>query len=116
MSLFNSRTFTVRRTIAGSYVKGKWVEGTSSTFTIKGTFQPGSVERMQTVLEGKRIQGAGDLITSSTLQLANPATQTSSDWVEIDGIWWEVVQVGHWKNGLIPHSEYVVVWPKEGTE
>lgn len=118
MSVFNSLTFSVRRFAAGSYVKGVWTPSstTPTSLTIKGTWHPGTAERFQTLLEGKRVRGIGELISGSALKTVDLATKTPADQVQIGNEWWTVLQASPWQNGIIPHYEYVLILPKEGGE
>lgn len=114
MSLFNSQSFIVKREVAGSYVEGEWTPGGTSSFSIKGTFQPGNAERLQTTLEGRRVSGVGELFSGSKLRTVDLSGKTGPDRVIIGGAEWEVIQASSWQNGLIPHYEYIVILPKEG--
>ncbi len=117
MSLFNSKPIIAKRASAGEWVKGRWVEGSNpSTFSISGSIQPTTGDKLQTLLEGKRIQGIIEIITGTELQATDPITQTTGDIVtsSIDGLDYEVIQVLSWQNGILPHYECIAIREKEG--
>ena len=115
MSLFKSMTFTVKKPSAGSYVKGHWVNGSSPTeFTIQGTAQPSNGDKIQVLLEGKRIQSIYEITTDTKLQATDPLTKTTGDIISLFGYDHEVIQVGACQNGIIPHYECIAIREKEG--
>lgn len=61
------KTQTIKRTIAGAYVNGVYVEGAETTFTIQASVQPMSGEDIVSVPEGRRASDMVKLYTSTDL-------------------------------------------------
>lgn len=100
---------TVKRTTAGAYVNGFWVEGGEVTPApvIRASVQPASQDDMQLLPEGRRTTGAYRLYTNDVLFLAN-GTQ-NADIVTIAGADYEVMADASWQNSIINHRSYLVV-------
>lgn len=103
MSLFNTRTFTVTRKAAGTYVKGIWSDGATSTFSASGSLQPVSAYTAKALLEGSRLTTMQEFITGTKLIATDPLTQITGDTISIDNEIWVVIKVDGWQNGILPH-------------
>ncbi len=115
MSLFNPKTLSVKRGAASSaYVKGRWVPQDESTpITIRGSVQPSNGYKVQTLIEGKRLQGIVEIFTATLLKAADPQTGLPADRVTIDGLDWEVIMVEPWQNGILSHYVATAIREKE---
>lgn len=104
---FSNNVFTGRRFEQQELDHGEVVAGTSyTTFTFNASYQPLTAQEMLMLEEGKRTRINYKLITVTELNLATQTTK--ADWVQIDGMWFEVSQKSPWKNGVLPHYEYFV--------
>ena len=61
------KPYTVKRTVAGSYVNGVYVEGAETTLTIQASVQPMSGNDLVAVPEGRRASDMVKLYTSTDL-------------------------------------------------
>jgi hypothetical protein len=115
MSLFKSKTIPIKRQTPGQYVRGRWVDGPGPTeFNVDGTIQPTTGDKLQTLLEGKRIQSIMEIITSTPLRAADPKTATKGDIATINEQEYEIVQVMPWQNNILPHYSCIAIREKEG--
>lgn len=113
MTLFHSRVLTFHRR-TGSYVAGRWIEEVDSTFTLEGSVQASSGDKVETFLEGRRFSGSLDFYVDGPLQTYDPKLKTVGDlYVDESGEEWELVLQSGWANGIIPHYEYTAVRRKE---
>lgn len=97
----------VRRAPAGSYVDGKWVQGSSTIVPIKAAIQPITGENLQRIAEGRNIKYAISIYTNDTLKGADISSKTQPDIIEWDSKLFEVDKVGNW-NGIIEATAIVV--------
>jgi len=102
------KPLTVKRTTAGAYVGGFWVEGglVTPAPVIRASVQPASQDDMQLLPEGRRISGAYRLYTDDDLMVAN-GTQ-NADVIEIAGADYEVMADASWQNSIINHRSYLL--------
>lgn len=61
------KPFTIKRTVAGAYVNGVYVEGAESTITIQASVQPISGTDMVVIPEGRRASDIVKIYTDSDL-------------------------------------------------
>lgn len=107
-SLIPRQTITASRFTGGARVKGKWIEGTLTSFSIKASIQPPDSKTMETLPEARRASGeAYELFTNDTLLTTKTAEK--ADRVTIYGDVFEVVQEKYWKNTIINNNVYLVV-------
>lgn len=89
--------FTVSRP-SGSYVAGRWVEGTAETFEITASIQPATPKELQRLPEGDRVRDVIAIWTTTELRVAaSPAAQ--ADRVTYAGAVYEVQAVERWDLG-----------------
>ncbi len=115
MSLFHPLSLTVNRYALGSYVNGRWVQGSlQNTFSIYASWQPANGDEMQTLPEGRRNSVAYKGYTITQLYTADQKQNTDIDFiVGPDSQEYEVIQVESWNNGLIDHYKFMAVREKE---
>lgn len=116
MSLFNTVALGVTRKSAGSYIKGRWVDGSTISFNVTGSLQPVSGNKAQALMEGKRLISIMEFITAVKLIAADPITQISGDIVTIDGNPYEVILVEPWQNGILNHYACTMIRKDEVPE
>lgn len=103
MSLFHSQ-FTVSRP-TGSFVLGKWVAGSATTFTIWASVQPVSGMDLQLVPEGRRDSQAVKIYTSTLLQIGEGGT--NADILTAFGDQFEIIEVQPWQSNVINHYKCI---------
>lgn len=106
---------TIHRLTGGSYVNGRYVEGSSSDISIMASIQPADEKDMSKVIdllpEGRRQSGLYRLYTSTRLN-ALQNTQ-NPDIAIVDGMQFEVIMEASWQNNVINHYKYIVAKIKE---
>jgi len=100
------RAATLIRKSGGTYVSGRWVEGTETRTPIKVSVQhrevEGSTDRREPLPENERSESGVTMYTSTELKPGGrPGIE--ADRVEVDGTIYEIKTVEAWKNGLINH-------------
>lgn len=116
MSLFKSYTLSVERVAPGSYVRGKFVPGGPTTFSIKTSWQPATGRELEALPEGMRQSTVFKGYPSTEVKTADPKTLQAEDVITgPDGGSYRVVLVGPWQNALINHYKFMAVREKEGT-
>lgn len=114
MTLFHSNQITVLRYPNGSYVAGRWVDGSPVPLIITGSVQPGSGDRVLTNIEGKRFSGNMNMYVDVPLRCYDPIRKTRGDmYKDSYGILWEIVEAKDCQCGIIPHYEYTLVRSSE---
>lgn len=105
------RILTVRRYAAGTYstTTGKWIEGSTSDFTIGASVQPLRGKEMELLPEARRESQAYKLYTDTQLFTVDTSSSENPDRVQINGTWHEVLIVEDWQNDVISHYKIVVV-------
>ena len=114
MSIFKTYTLTVTRKTPGSYIDGRWIGGSDSTFEIETTWQPANGRDLEILEEGKRQSVVFKIFPEIELYTADSKTKRESDIVTgIDGYDYEVVMVAPYQNSLISHYKVLVMRIKE---
>ena len=112
MSLFNTLTLTVsrRRGVSGGYVNGRWVDGTPTSLTIRGSWQPANGKEVEDFEDGRRQNGIYKIYTSSKLYVPEQGDPEDGrcDLIIKDGINYEVLKEEIWENRIISHNKYFV--------
>ena len=85
--------------------KGKWVEGSESSFTIKASVQPLSEEELQAMPEGRRTRETYRIFCDDVL---NTVEAQNPDEVVFGGERYEVYSAGKWQNQIINHYTYTI--------
>lgn len=107
-SLIPRMTLTAQRFSGGARIKGKWINGSLTPFTIKASVQPPDSKTMETLPESRRASGeAYELFTNDTLLTTKTAEK--ADRITIYGDVFEVVSEKYWKNTIINNNVYLVV-------
>lgn len=103
---FRINTLTVTRFANDTMTKGRYVVGTSSTFTISASIHNVNGKDLLALPEGRREAEAKKIFTSESL---NTVGSARLDQVAIDGTAFEVVnKFDHTKNGVLPHYKYIL--------
>lgn len=113
MSLLTENTATITRYAPGAYVNGRWVDGESTTLTIRGSIQPARGRDLRRLPEGQRVSGAVAIYTATTLRTASEASDAGgasrADVLHWQGRDWEVSVVDVWGSGRAAHCYAVAV-------
>lgn len=88
--------YTVTRTAAGDYIDGRWVDGSTSTFTVMASIQPMRLGEVQKLPEALRTRETRKFRSDTAVRIANETNKTPSDTISVDGETWEVMQASHW--------------------
>ena len=86
---------------------GETILGTFTNGTIKASVHPVSVNELQLLPEGKREAAQYKIITSSKLN-TSLENNGSSDEVQINSNWYEIIMALPWQNNIINHNVYVL--------
>ena len=104
----------LRRPSAGSYVNGRWVEGSTTNSTITASIQPVTGEDMEELPEARRESEAYKMYTSTEIKTIQEAgSDQNADRVLFFGKEFEVHQVNPWQNNSnfknVNHYKYLVL-------
>jgi hypothetical protein len=102
------KPYTCRRRALGVYTKGEWVPGAWSTFTILASVQAAPAGGMQSLPEGRRHYHEFKVYSDTELFQALQGTRQDADQIFIEDDWYEVTDVNHWNNNVLPHHEITV--------
>lgn len=102
---FNNGPFTVTRTAAPTYDKGRQVKGAGTTFDVDGCIQPLTDRELLILPEGKRTKETRKLYTDAVLY---PVGSAPGDRVSVDGEMFEVYSKSGYPGSDIPHYKYVL--------
>ncbi len=103
------KTFTAYRRAAGSYVSGRWVAGSESSFTVEGSMQPMKPNELLLLPEGIRTKDVKKFYTDVELQTANTKTQVVADQIDISGNRYEVHGDADHNTGHSAHNKVILV-------
>ena len=87
-------TYTVTRKGAATYLKGRLIAASTSTFTITASIQPLTGRDMSLLPEGSRADNTKSLYTTTQLNTVGAAEPDS---LTIDSVEFEVVNVEKWE-------------------
>lgn len=107
--LIRKKPLTVRRTVPGQYVNGRWIEGEASTFEILGHYYPLSAQEKLTLPESFRSKSMFKMHSISELYSVREAQAQSADSVFLNGYWYEVQQADLYSMGVRDHYEYLLI-------
>lgn len=99
----------IKRTSAGSYVSGTFVNGSASTITIEASIQPMKSEDMVTLPEGRRLTDFVKLYTSTNLNTVSETTGQQPDRLTWRGHAYECISVDVHQMDVIPHYKCIFV-------
>lgn len=102
-------TVTVKRFGTGSYILGRWQEGTESTFTITANVQPyQSRSRSEPTAMGERSKRCIKLYSTTPLKTSQEGSAlTEGDKVYWDGAWYEVIEIATYVMGVLNHTKAI---------
>lgn len=93
----NGKNYTLKRKNAGSYVAGKWVDGTLIPSLVAfASIQPMTGKEMVRIPEGDRNRERKVAYSADLLKVAEPTSGTKADIVTVDGQDFEVESVEPW--------------------
>jgi len=109
-SLIKYKTYTVTRREQGSYVNGRWVEGTNSTFDINASIQPSKPSKVFNMPESDRLKKWCTVYSTTFLRSKKEGDGGySGDMFQWQGDWYEVRSVKNWDTGQTDHTESMAV-------
>ena len=103
------RKYTVTTITAGSYVDGRWVEGTESTFEVTGHEQPSGPQELQMLPDSFRSKDTRLFMTTSNIKTLEESNGTTPDKVTIDGVQFEAHKKKSYQMGPRQHYEIILV-------
>lgn len=103
--LVKKKPLTGIRTLTGSYVNGRWVEGTIEALSFKANVQPVSYEELQRLPEGLRDKDMILVMTQFELRTANQILKTNPDSISWQGRTYQVQKVSAFQMGVQDHYE-----------
>lgn len=83
------KSLKIKRTAAGSYVNGEWVNGQVTDVFMKAIVQPMGIDRLLNEDEGRRLKGAIKIYSDEPLVVGKG--EQVADYVEYNGDYYEVV-------------------------
>ncbi len=109
LQLTGRKTFTVIRRTPDTYVNGRLVQGTETTFEVKGNEQPLPGYEIQMLPEAFRSKDVRKFFTLTYLNSVEEASQQPPDKVVIDSVPFEVHKRKSFHMGPREHYELVLV-------
>lgn len=109
LALTGRKKYTVTRIGEGSYVNGRWVEGTESTFEVIGHEQPSGPKEIQMLPDSFRSKDVRWFFSNADLRTVQEGSGLEPDKITVDGIKFEVHKRYTYQMGPMNHNEYVIV-------
>lgn len=106
MSSFR-KLYTIRTKLPGSYVKGKWVEGNSTSSQIMASFQPMGSNELLSMTIGRKELGKIKGYSNELLVVTNENTQTTGTIIEYQNSLYEIIAMDVNKSDVINHYKYI---------
>lgn len=104
------KPFSVKRTVAGGYTNGVYVEGAESTITIQASVQPVSGQDLVAIPEGRRASDMVKIYTDSDLfGQGDAGTGQSPDRLVYRGKEYEIYTKDVNQSDVIPHYKMFAV-------
>ena len=104
------KPFSVKRTVAGSYVNGVYVEGAETTITIQASVQPVSGQDLVAIPEGRRASDMVKIYTDSDLfGQGDAGSGQSPDRLTYRGADYEIYTKDVNQSGVINHYKYYAI-------
>ncbi len=114
MRMLGTATHTWRRFAAGSAGSdGRFVDGSTTTATLRGSLQPATGDDVATLPEGERTKRVRVLFTTTALRAVDQSARTSADQVSVDGDWFEVREVKPYGTTPLAHHRAILVAVQE---
>jgi hypothetical protein len=100
-------TVTRRRYVAGSYVKGTWVNGVSADSSITARVQNATPKQLETLREAERVKEAIVLFGDIDLRTADDENKIAADEVIRNGRTYRVESVETWDFLDLAHKKAI---------
>ena len=94
----NGVEYSVRRSTAGVYVAGAWVESATTTVTVLASKQAVGGYDIQRLPEGDRTKQVIKLYSADELKIHDERTGSAADVITVDSIDYEVKTCEHWSS------------------
>jgi hypothetical protein len=96
ISDFATGTYTVTRTAAGAYTRGRYTAGSSTTFVLDACVQPLQGRELDSLQEGELTEEIRVIYSATELKTRTPDYEP--DRISIDGESWTVIRVQRWQH------------------
>lgn len=107
--LIRRQPFTVKRTSAGGYVDGRWVEGTESTFEVKAIWYPLKGNEKMMLPDAFRSKYTIKIQSLAELYSLREKDSSQPDQIFIDNYWFEIQERDKYSMRVVDHYEYLAV-------
>ena len=94
---------TIYRHVPGSYVRGRWIEGTHTEISVVASVQPLADRDVISLPAGKRAEDSVKIYCESPIYAVDEKLQREADRLQWMGNTYECVAVEPWQNGIISH-------------
>jgi hypothetical protein len=102
------KPITGKRFASPTWNKGRKTEGADSPIQFTASVQPLTNKELVALPEGQRERARFKLYTSfQLLTVVRGDSGHAADQVQIESEWYEITQVGIWKNDVIPHYKAI---------
>lgn len=99
-------TIVVNRTAIGSYIGGRYVDGTVTSIPIEANVQPVNAKELLNLPEAQRSRDVIKIYTSFELKAAREGVvSTKADLIVYDGSTWQVHSSDTYKMGILNHTK-----------
>lgn len=105
---FMTGDYTVVRSMAGTYVKGKYKPGRTETIQVSGSLQPTTARAMKMPEEGARLGQLWKFFTDQPIVVINTRTLADADHVIINGESYRAMALTPWQNTDLDYFMSVV--------
>ena len=105
--LTRKTSITVLRQGAGSWVKGRWVDGTEAELPIEANVQPLRGHELQNLPESERSKDSIKVYCVETLNTAEEVGKTKADIVVWEGKRWQAIRTMTYKMGVLDHTKTI---------
>lgn len=106
---FSQEYKVIRNNSSGSYVNGKYVEGTTEEFYIQGSAQPVTGEELLNLPEAQRKRGVIKLYTQTKLNVVDTNNKRQCDLLEYRDENYEVHEVKDYSDYFFTHYKILLI-------
>lgn len=100
--------YTIERSGAGLYRKGRYIAGPVETVTMLGSLQPTSARELKLTSEGGRLKQYFKFFTDQPLVTVNSKDLAKADVITINGESYKVMSVEPWDGTMMPYFKSIV--------
>ena len=107
MSSSFRKPYTITRKAEGSYVRGIWTPGGSSSVTIMASFQPMASDEINSLEIGRKEIGKIKGYSDTLLNITSIDDGTTGDIIQYNGGLYEVIYLDKNRSDVISHYKYI---------